>query len=142
MSILGNILKGKQPAGKQPVAHKKEENSKAASESRILGNKPAKLHKRTDINAYRKIYYPLISEKATQLAALNKYVFVVPVSANKSEIVKTVKNVYGVSPKKVNSVRNEGKQVRYGRVKGKKSDFKKVIVTLAAGEKIEIYEGV
>jgi large subunit ribosomal protein L23 len=84
----------------------------------------------------------LISEKATQLAALNKYVFVVPVSANKSEIVKTVKNVYGVSPKKVNSVRNEGKQVRYGRVKGKKSDFKKVIVTLAAGEKIEIYEGV
>jgi len=142
MGILGKILKSKKTDDVKSTSVKVSDDKTEAVVEKKLESKPKKLHKRTDVNAYRKICYPLISEKATQLATLNKYVFVVPVKVNKAEVVKTIKNIYGVNPVKVNSIKSEGKFVRTGRLKGKKSDFKKVIVTLAAGEKIEIYEGV
>ncbi|MBU1131647.1 50S ribosomal protein L23 [Patescibacteria group bacterium] len=93
-------------------------------------------------NAYKLIKQPLISEKSTDLALLNKYVFVVPINANKTEVAKVIKSIYGVKPIKMNMVRRKGKNVRHGRIKGKKQDFKKVIVTLAKEDKIEVYEGV
>jgi large subunit ribosomal protein L23 len=85
---------------------------------------------------------PIITEKVTDLNQLNKYVFEVPVKTSKSEVAKAITNVYGVKPVKVNVINVGGKRVRRGRRFGKTRNWRKAIVTLAAGESIEVYEGV
>ncbi len=85
---------------------------------------------------------PLVTEKATTLSASGKYVFIVANSANKISVAKAVESVYGVKAKSVNIVSMKGKSVTRGKIKGKRKDFKKAIVTLAKGETIAIYEGV
>lgn len=85
---------------------------------------------------------PLITEKATTLVEKGKYVFIVSLNANKIEVAKTVSDVYGVKVDSVNIINMEGKRVLRGRIKGKRSDFKKAIVTLKKGESIQLYEGV
>lgn len=92
--------------------------------------------------AYRILIRPLITEKATNLSNENKYIFEVSGDANKIEIKKAIKNVYGVRPISINIVNVRGKQVRFGRTMGRTKDRKKAIVTLKKGEKIEVYEGV
>ncbi|NCU39513.1 50S ribosomal protein L23 [Candidatus Falkowbacteria bacterium] len=85
---------------------------------------------------------PLVTEKATNLAAESKYVFVVHADANKISVAKSIQAIYGVKPLDVNMVNMKGKQVARGRIKGKRKDWKKAIVTLKKGETIAIYEGV
>jgi large subunit ribosomal protein L23 len=93
-------------------------------------------------NAYKVLVKPLITEKATEIGAFNKYVFEVDKNANKIEIAKAINEVYGVKPLDINIIRMKGKKVRYGRTLGKKKDWKKAIVTLEEGKSIKIYEGV
>jgi len=85
---------------------------------------------------------PLVTEKATNLSAENKYIFVVENKANKIEVAKAIESVYGVKPISVNIIRSEGKRVSRGRIRGQRKDWKKAIVTLAKGETITIYEGI
>lgn len=85
---------------------------------------------------------PVISEKATLANSLNKYVFAVNNKANKVEIKKAIKAVYGVMPESVNVVNELGKNVRVGRKFGKRKNTKKAIVTLKKGDSITIYEGI
>lgn len=85
---------------------------------------------------------PLITEKATNLGAENKYLFVVSRAANKISVAKAVEETYGVKPLAVNLLNVGGKLVRRGRVSGKRKDWKKAVVTLKKGETIKIYEGV
>lgn len=92
--------------------------------------------------AYRILIKPLITEKATNLGAENKYVFIVAKSANKISVARALEVTYGVKPVAVNIINSEGKFVARGRIKGQRSDFKKAIVTLKAGETIKVYEGV
>lgn len=92
--------------------------------------------------AYRVLERPVITEKAAHLGTENKYVFKVSLSANKIEVGKAVASVYGVKVEKVNLIRMQGKVVTRGRIKGKRKDYKKAIVTLAKGESIKLYEGV
>lgn len=92
--------------------------------------------------AYRVLVKPLITEKAGDLGPLNKYVFAVNPKMNKIEVKKAIRTIYNVTPIKVNVANFSGKKVRYGKVKGKTKDWKKAVVTLKAGEKIEVYEGV
>lgn len=92
--------------------------------------------------AHRILLKPLVTEKGTYLGATNKYLFAVSPWANKTEIKKAIKAVYGVTPIKVNVVNLGGKNVRYGRVRGQTKNKKKAIITLKAGDKIEVYEGV
>ena len=80
---------------------------------------------------------PRISEKAGHLAALNKYVFKVGKSANKVEVKKAVEAAYKVKVTQVNMVTNLGKKRNFGRTAGRTSAFKKAIVTLKKGDKIE-----
>jgi large subunit ribosomal protein L23 len=103
-------------------------------------NKPAAM--RDDARAYKLLQAPVITERTTDLAAMNKYVFAVPVSANKSEVKKTIINLYGITPTKVNMIRVRANNVRFGRTFGKQKSWKKAIVTLPAGKTIGIYEGV
>ncbi len=93
-------------------------------------------------NAYRILIRPLITEKVTELGVYNKYAFEISLKANKTEVKKSIKEVYGVMPISVNIINMKGKKVRSGRTAGKKKDWKKAIVTLKTGEKIQVYEGV
>lgn len=92
--------------------------------------------------AYRILIKPLVTEKASHLAALNKYVFVVNPKMNKIEVKKAIRTIYKVEPVAVNILNFSGKSVRYGRTQGKTKSWKKAVVTLKEGDKIEVYEGV
>ncbi len=93
-------------------------------------------------NAFRVLIKPLVTEKASVIGAQNKYVFEVNPSANKIEIAKAIKEVYGIKPISINIIKAKGKDVRYGRTQGRTKNWKKAIVALPAGESIKIYEGV
>lgn len=86
------------------------------------------------------IICPLITEKSTTLMAEGKYVFEVAKAANKIEIAKAISQIFNVKVVSVNTVNVEGKVKRMGRSIGKRSDYKKAIVKLAAGETIEFFE--
>lgn len=92
--------------------------------------------------AYKTIVKPLITEKASDLSTISKYVFAVNIKANKLEVAKAIESIYGVKPVAVNIIKMKGKTVSRGRISGKRKDFKKAIVSLKKGDKIEIYEGV
>ena len=83
---------------------------------------------------------PLITERTTQLMAEGKYFYVVAKAANKIEIAKAVAEVFKVKVEKVNTVNVLGKTKRMGRTSGKRPDYKKAIVKLAAGETIEFFQ--
>lgn len=86
------------------------------------------------------IIRPLITEKSTTLMAEGKYVFEVAKAANKIEIAKAISQIFNVKVASVNTVNVEGKVKCMGRSIGKRSDYKKAIVKLAAGETIEFFE--
>jgi len=92
--------------------------------------------------AYRVLVSPLVTEKATALHAENKYVFIVANDANKISVAQAIQSVYGVSPRKINISNIKGKAVSRGNVRGRRSDWRKAVVTLVKGETIKIYEGV
>lgn len=92
--------------------------------------------------AYKVLLRPLVTEKATELGIFNQYVFEVSLGANKIEVARAIHDVYGVKPLKVRMIPVRGKSRRYGRVTGRTKAWKKTIITLKRGEKIEVYEGV
>ncbi len=81
---------------------------------------------------------PLITEKATDLSASGKYVFIVGLSATKKEVAKALKEIYRVDAVKVNIVNLPGKTRRFRGLKSKKSGVKKAVVTLKEGQKIDV----
>ena len=100
------------------------------------------------LHAYGIILRPLITEKA-QIAASPrsdgipaKYTFEVDKRANKLQIKEAVEEAFSVSVREVNTAMMKGKRKRYGRGTAKMPDWKKAIVTLAPGDKIELFEGV
>ena len=102
----------------------------------------AAVKKSVDGDAYKIIMKPMVTEKVSGLGALNKYVFAVAKDTNKIEVAKAVKEIYGIKPLGVNIIKMEGKKARYGRISGRRKDWKKAIITLPAGQTIKIYEGV
>ncbi len=85
---------------------------------------------------------PLYTEKGLNLKEKeNKIIFKVKKSANKSEIKKAVEQLFKVKVADVNTINVLGKKKSLGRYAGKTSDWKKAIVTLKKGEKLELGEG-
>ncbi len=91
---------------------------------------------------HRIIIRPLVTEKAAVMQAANKYVFKVERTARKPQIKQAIKEVYGVEPLSVHMINVEGKRLRFGRNRGRRSDYKKAIVTVPPGKNIMIHEGV
>lgn len=83
-----------------------------------------------------------VSEKAARAESGGVYTFAVDPKANKFDIKQAIKEVYGMAPKKVRVINFEGKRVRFGRTHGKRSDWKKAVVTMPKGKTINIHEGV
>lgn len=86
---------------------------------------------------------PLVTEKASLLNEKNMYGFIVDKRANKIEIKKAVAKLYGVTVVSVNTMQYAGKKItRYRRSRpmhGQKAGYKKAIVTLKAGEVLDLY---
>ena len=94
-------------------------------------------------DAHKIIRRPLITEKSTlQKEMHNQLAFEVDRRANKIEIKRAVEKVFKVRVKTVRTLNYEGKRKRLGRTVGRRPHWKKAIVTLQPGEKIEFFEGV
>ncbi len=91
---------------------------------------------------YRIIKRPLMTEKTTlQRETDNQYTFEVDRSANRVEIKRAIEQVVDVRVASVRTMQNKGKVKMRGRIMGKRKDWKKAIVTLMPGERIDIFEG-
>lgn len=94
-----------------------------------------------DPRHYDVIVAPVITEKATSLSEHNKVVFKVARTATKPQIKAAVEKLFDVKVLRVNTIVTEGKvKVFKGRL-GQRSDVKKAIVTLAAGQSIDVTTG-
>jgi large subunit ribosomal protein L23 len=94
------------------------------------------------MDMYHIVRRALITEKSTVAKDENKYVFEVDRRANKIEVAKAVEKLFKVKVLNVHVMNVTGKKKRVGRILGEKRSWKKAVVTLAPGSRIEIYEGV
>lgn len=94
------------------------------------------------LTAYQIIKRPIVTEKSTKGEAFNRVVFEVDVSASKHQIKEAVEKVFKVGVIKVNTMRVRGKPYgRFGRMINNKKTWKKAIVTLKEGDRIDFFEG-
>lgn len=82
---------------------------------------------------------PVVSEKTYALIDDNKYTFLVRPDANKTEIKIAVETVFGVKVTAVNTINRKGKTRRTRNGEGKRKDTKRAIVSVAAGQSIDIF---
>ena len=97
----------------------------------------------SEIHPYAVLLRPVVTEKSTTLVGLDKYVFAVDPRANKNQIKEAVELAFRVRVASVNTISVKGKPRRAGRRKVVHTpDWKKAVVTLVHGDKIELFEGV
>lgn len=95
------------------------------------------------MNQYEIIKRPVITEKTNiQKEENNQLSFEVDMHANRVEIAQAIEKIFSVNVAKTRTVRVKGKIKRRGRILGKRKDWKKAIVTLMPGERIDFFEGV
>lgn len=93
-------------------------------------------------NEYQVLVRPLVTEKNMQLhESENKVFFEVAPNANRIEVKRAVEKVFKVKVEKVNILNQNGKRVRFKMQMGKRKNWKKAIVTLKEGEKVDYLEG-
>ncbi len=86
---------------------------------------------------------PVVTERTTELGEeQNAYTFMVSKDANKIEIRHAIERLFSVKVASVNTLNYRGKWRRVGRSLGRRPSYKKAIVTLAQGERIDVYEGI
>jgi large subunit ribosomal protein L23 len=86
---------------------------------------------------------PVVTERSTIMAdEQDAFTFIVAEDANKIEIKRAVETLFDVKVRSVNTMRYRGKLRRIGRHTGRRPSFKKAIVKLAEGERIDVYEGI
>jgi large subunit ribosomal protein L23 len=94
-----------------------------------------------DPRHYDVIVSPVITEKATALSEHNKVVFRVAPDATKPQIKAAVEKLFDVKVTAVNTLTTKGKTKTFRGIKGRRSDVKKAIVTLAEGQSIDVTTG-
>jgi large subunit ribosomal protein L23 len=92
-------------------------------------------------NAHEVILRPIVSEKSYSMIEHNRYTFEVAKASRKIEIAKAVEELFHVTVTSVNTMNVPGKSRRVRYAKGLTPSWKKAIVTLKAGDKIEFFEG-
>ena len=85
---------------------------------------------------------PIVSEKSFASSDKDQYVFLVEKNATKIEVAQAVEKAFKVHVINVNTITVKGKVKRFGRVLGRRKDYKKAIVTIQKGEKIEDFKGI
>ncbi len=90
---------------------------------------------------YTLIEHPVISEKATELTEKGQVIFRVSSQAAKPQVKKAIEALFKVKVKSVNIICQKGKRKRFRGIWGRRSHYKKAIVTLEKGENIELFTG-
>ncbi len=96
----------------------------------------------TDVEAYGLIVRPVVTEKSTLGSEHNQVTFRVPLEATKPEIKAAVEKLFKVKVKAVNTLRQKGKVKRLRGKIGKRPDWKKAMVCLAEGSRIDVTTGI
>jgi large subunit ribosomal protein L23 len=91
------------------------------------------------MSLYNLLERPVITEKSTALAERGQYVFAVRENASKASVKEAVQKAYNVTVREVNIINVRGKMKRYGMRVTKRSGWKKAVVTLKPGDKIELF---
>lgn len=95
-----------------------------------------------DARHYDLIVAPIITEKATIASENNQFVFKVRREATKTQIKAAIEKLFDVKVTGVNTLLRKGKTKFFRGTRGRQQDFKKAIVTLADGHRIDVTEGV
>jgi len=95
----------------------------------------------TDPRHYDVVLSPIITEKATNASELNQVIFKVARAATKPQIKEAVEKLFDVKVKSVNTLVRKGKHKAFRGRLGEQSDFKKAIVTLEEGHRIDVTTG-
>ncbi len=103
---------------------------------------PRKEVKLTRDEMYDLVRAPVITEKSTMASEHNQVTFRVPLTADKRAVKAAVEGLFKVKVEAVNTIRVKGKIKRFRGEVGRRSDYKKAIVTLAEGSKIDVTTGV
>jgi large subunit ribosomal protein L23 len=109
------------------------------SRFRVITRKEMKL---TREQMYALVRSPVITEKSTMGSEHNQVTFRVPLDADKRSVKAAIEGLFKVKVEAVNTIRVKGKLKRFRGELGRRSDYKKAIVTLAEGSKIDVTTGV
>lgn len=131
MAIL-DILK------KRKKEEKKEEKKKEVKAEKPSPISPPKIKEKKAGLAWEILKTPHVTEKSASLAEKNQYVFKVFPKANKIQIKKAVEDLFGVDAVSVKIINVLPKKRRLGKISGYRSGYKKAIVKIKKGQKIEI----
>lgn len=143
---MGLLNKFKKTAKKKEVkpVQKKETKAAVLPTPKKAKEEPAKIKtgqrivKREFSTGWHVLLKPWVTEKSARLTANGQYIFKVATYATKNEIKKAVQDFYGVAVVRVNIINLHGKKRRVGRFEGASAGYKKAVVTLAPGEKLDI----
>jgi len=151
---LFDIFKNRKPEKKKPsfakATKEKERKKEVKKPAEVkVEKKPSKRKKevkpaiplrpkRVSKVAYRALKEPHITEKSTYLAGKNQYIFKVWPKTNKIEVKKAIEDVFGVDVLGVKIINVPKKKRRLGRIEGFRKGYKKAIVRLKKGQKIEV----
>lgn len=131
---ISDIFKKNRP--KKEKVEKKKKEAKVGAETAIETPKIKKEVKPGE--AYRILKTPHVTEKAADLVKKNQYVFNIYPKVNKVEIKKAIEDLYGVKVQTVKIINIPPKKRRLGKTKGWRAGYKKAIVRIKEGQKIEV----
>ena len=120
-------------------------NKDTTEDKKVVAKKDTKKSSTSNVGneiSYRVLVEPWITEASTEMLENNKYVFKISRSSNKFEIKKAIESLYKVHVTKINVINVPRKFRSYGRTSGWIASFKKAIVTLKEGDKIELFKGI
>ncbi len=123
---------------KPEVKPKVIEKPKEIKEEKPLKAKPLKVKESKIGDTWRVLKAPQVTEKATGLVGQNQYVFKIWPRANKVETKKAIEYLYGVDVVSVKIIKVPRKRRRLGRISGWRKGYKKAIVKIKEGQKIEV----
>lgn len=142
MAFLDRFKKDKE--GQKPPVKRQAVNAvKQAAPRKVKAKEEpvaatGKVEKRELSGAWRSLRHPMVTEKSADLSArLNQYIFKVNSDTNKIEIKKAIQDLYGVKVEGVNIVNTHSKRRRIGKSIGTRPGYKKAIITLKQGDKID-----
>lgn len=134
-SVAAKVAKTQGKSDDKPVAKKKADAKKAPDASEHVATAASD-------QAAATILAPIVTEKAASLSENSVMVFKVAQNANRVQVRNAFRELYNVTPVKVNIINVRGKRVRFGRQRGQRVGMKKALVTLPKGTRIDIFEGV
>lgn len=114
-----------------PKAAKKAPAKKAAAKGDVV-----------EARLYDVLVRPIVTEKSSRAAELNKLTFAIAPKATKNDVKQAVEALFKVDVAKVNTINVEGKEKKFRGQTGRRSNLRKAIVTLAAGQSIDLQAGV